>query len=116
LEEAMFRTTLAASFLLGSLFAVLVSGQAEITATYPFGQTVTVVSDEQDQRIWTGSGSGLFVLNDGTTPSNPQLASGIANKLRAEGLVRDIALTPDHIYVAAQRAGLVRFSRDSSQA
>ena len=90
------------------------TGQAEIVATYPFGQCVTVRSDPQSQRIWTGSGSGIFVLDDGTTPSDPQLASGITNKLRAEGLVRSIDLTTDHIYAAIQRAGLIRFPRDTT--
>lgn len=83
--------------------------QAQVTDTYPFTQCFAVTSTVGN-RVWTGTGTGVYVFD---APSGePTLAAGVANQLRPSGIVREIAATEDHLYVAAGRAGLVRFRRD----
>jgi hypothetical protein len=63
--------------------------------------------------IYSGHGSGVHVLE--TVHPEPSLQnSGVATGLRPGGLVRDLALTGDHLYVAALRGGLVRHQRSST--
>ncbi|MGQ0553424.1 MAG: hypothetical protein ACT4PU_09410 [Planctomycetota bacterium] len=88
--------------------------QMQITHTYPFTAARAVVTkvDGSDVTIYAGSGSGVFVLEGDT--EEPVLKSGVANELRAGGLVRDLYVTDDHVYVAVHRAGLSRFRRGAA--
>ncbi len=86
----------------------------EIKETFSFGATFAVASDgtvpDADQIIIDGAGSGFYVL-DGTTEQPVKLASLPDYKVRCRGLVRDIKLTSDKIWVAAGIGGLQRYDR-----
>jgi hypothetical protein len=82
--------------------------------TWPFTACTTVVSDPATGAIYAGFGSGVVVLQDSGTPPNPLLMPSVANMLRPGGLVKDLALTSEHLYIAAHRGGLVRNKRASA--
>lgn len=104
-------------------FVVLLAGALasaqepfEIKETFSFGSTLAVASDgtvpDADQIIIDAAGSGFYVL-DGTAQQPVKLASVPDYKVRCRGLVRDIKLTADKVWVAAGIAGLKRFRRDT---
>jgi hypothetical protein len=85
--------------------------QLDYESTYPFSTPLAVASDSASQTIYAGAGSGIIVFNGSSTSGEPVLATSGEPLLHAEGMVRDMALTPSHVYAAAGRNGLVRFLR-----
>jgi hypothetical protein len=90
--------------------------EIDVTHTYPFSTGRAVVAEKTGSNpaeIYSGHGSGVHVLE--TVHPEPSLQnSGVATGLLPGGLVRDLALTGDHLYVAALRGGLVRHQRSST--
>ena len=86
----------------------------EIKATFPFGASQAVADDPDLDLVFAGLGSGIMLL-DGSSDQpalyDPGVPGTLENRLRPEGFVREMATTPDHLYVAAGRAGLVRYDR-----
>ena len=102
---------------LSSFLAVAPVTSAQVTATlthtFPFGANTTTAAG--GDTIFMSSGSGIYVL-DGSSdePTFVSTANGVINKLKVGGLVRDIDVTEDYVYVAASRKGLARYDRPTT--
>ncbi|HZL99375.1 MAG TPA: hypothetical protein VFD43_03900 [Planctomycetota bacterium] len=86
-----------------------------MTHTYPMSAGRAIVAEKVGSSpaiVYGGFGSGVWVLD--MSHLSPELKSGVADQLRPGGLVRDLALTATHLYVAAQRGGLVRHTRSQT--
>ena len=81
-----------------------------LTHSFPFAGAQTVASD--GDTIFLSAGAGIYVL-DGSAdqPAFATAPTGVKTKLHAGGLVRDIELSEDYVYVAATRKGVARFNR-----
>ncbi len=112
LAAVMVRLALVAA---GLSLPGLAQVDTEVTHTFPFTSARVVVSEKIGSNpavIYEGAGAGIFVL-DGTS-LEPVLKSGVANQLRAGGLVRDLTLTENHLYAAVNRGGIARFTKGST--
>jgi hypothetical protein len=92
------------------------NGEYAIVDSFPFASSFAVASDKEatneDQRVFLGSGGGIFTLNGAELqPSIDEAGSPADHRLRTEGCVRAIRLLGDKIYVAAKEGGLQRFRR-----
>ena len=90
--------------------SVFAQVSSSLTHTFPFGGCYTTGAD--GGTIFMGAGAGIYVL-DGSAdePTFVTTPTGVKSQLHAGGLVRDIAVADEYLYVAADRKGLVRFDR-----
>jgi len=79
--------------------------------SYAFCASRAVATDAEEQLVFMGAGPGIHVL-DGTSDQPTPAGAGIAtDRLRTEGFVRDMVVTDDTLFVAADLGGLQAFDR-----
>ncbi|HZL99768.1 MAG TPA: hypothetical protein VFD43_05895 [Planctomycetota bacterium] len=80
---------------------------SQLTHSFPFGpcQDVLPVSD----RTYMASGGAIYVIDNNTT--NPQLFTGLPNKLISGGYTWQLGVSTNMLYAAAGKVGVTRFRR-----
>ena len=80
---------------------------SQLTHTFPFGPCgdVLPVAD----RTYLAAGGGIYVIN--TDVANPQLLTGLPNKLVSGGYTWQLGVSTNVLYAAAGKQGMTRFRR-----